>query len=61
MAAKLSEFYEQAKALGGVQAVMKLAMITKISSQAAASSPDTPEKVKAFTEAFAKLRQQLGK
>jgi hypothetical protein len=61
MGAKLSAVFDEAKALGGVQGVIKLAMLTKVSSPAAATLPDTPENVKLFAEAFAKVKQQLGK
>jgi hypothetical protein len=61
MGAKLSAIFDEAKALGGVQAVVKLAMLTKVSSPAAATLPDTPENTKLFADALAKLKQQLGK
>ncbi len=52
MGAKLMAFYEQAKARGGIQAKVKLAMITKLSSNDAESAPDSPENIKRFEEAL---------
>jgi len=61
MAARLTQIFDQARALGGPQGVVKLAILTKMSSQTASTAPDSPENVKLFVEAFAKLKLQLGK
>lgn len=56
MAAKLTEFYAQAAKDYGVSGRMKLAMLTKISSEKAGAEPDSPENVKLFENAMAQLR-----
>ena len=55
MGAKLIEFYDKAKAKGGLQSQVKLAMITKIASSKAADLPDSPENIKLFEDAFSKI------
>ena len=57
MAEKLLEYYEKAKEGGGIRAQLKLAMITKISSDKAAKEPDSPENIKTFEEALAQILQ----
>ncbi len=61
MATQLSKFYDEARALSGAQGVVKLAILTKMSSQAAATAPDSAENLQLFTDAIQKLKQQLGK
>lgn len=61
MATRLSKYYDEARALGDAQGVVKLAILTKMSSQAAATAPDSQENVQLFAEAMVKLKQQLGK
>ena len=61
MAAKMLECFEQAKVLGGSLARTKLAMITRISSVAAGTLPDTPDNVKTMENGLAEVRKQLGK
>ena len=48
MAAKLTEFYAQASKQYGVMGRMKLAMLTKISSEKAGAEADSPENIKLF-------------
>ena len=57
MAAQLSEFYNQAAKQYGVMGRMKLAMLTKISSEKAGSEPDSPENIKLFEQAMLQLKQ----
>ena len=52
MGAQLVVYFDKAKAKGGLQAQIKLAMITKMSSQVAASAPDSPENIKMFEDAI---------
>ncbi len=57
MAARLANYYTQVSNEYGVPGRMKLAMLTKIPSERAASEPDTPENVKIFEDALAQLRR----
>ncbi|HEY1876951.1 MAG TPA: hypothetical protein VGG66_05750 [Rhizomicrobium sp.] len=56
MAAKLTEFYAQVTKQYGVMGRMKLAMLTKISSEKAGTEPDSPENIKVFEQAMAQLK-----
>ena len=56
MAAKLNEFYKQAAQEFGLAGRIKLAMLTKISSEKAEAAPDSPENVRIFEQAMQKLR-----
>ena len=56
MAAKLTEFYAQASKQYGVMGRMKLAMLTKISSERAGTEPDSPDNIKLFEQAMAQLK-----
>ncbi len=56
MAAKLTEFYEQASKEFGVMGRMKLAMLTKISSEKAVAEMDSPENIKLFQQAMLQLK-----
>jgi len=57
MAAKLVEFYTQASQEFGISGRMKLAMLTKISSEKAGSEADTPDNIKLFEQAMVQLRK----
>jgi len=61
MAERLLEYFARAKEIGGILAVTKLAMISKISSPRAKGLPDSPENVKVLEDALAQLRRELGK
>jgi len=56
MAAKLTEFYAQAAKQYGVMGRMKLAMLTKISSEKAGAEVDSPENIKLFEQAMLQLK-----
>lgn len=56
MAAKLTEFYAQAAKQYGVMGRMKLAMLTKISSEKAGTEADSPENIKLFEQAMLQLK-----
>lgn len=56
MAARLSEFYQQAAQEFGLAGRIKLAMLTKISSEKAASADDSPENIRIFEQALKQLR-----
>lgn len=57
MATKLTEYYAQAAKQYGVMGRMKLAMLTKISSEKAGTEADTPENIKLFEQAMHQLKQ----
>ncbi len=57
MAAKLTAFYDQAAKQYGVMGRMKLAMLTKISSEKAGTEADSPENIKLFEQAMLQLKQ----
>jgi hypothetical protein len=59
MGQRLTEFYEQASKLGGVKAKMRMAMITKISSNAAGSAPDSPENINNFKKALEEIKKEF--
>ena len=50
MGAKLTQYYDLVAAKGGLQAKMRLAMKTGISSTKAAEVPDTPDNLAKFYE-----------
>jgi hypothetical protein len=56
MAAKLIDFYAQAGKEFGVMGRMKLAMLTKISSEKATTEADSPANIAAFEQALKQLR-----
>lgn len=56
MAAKLTAFYAQAAKDYGVMGRMKLAMLTKVSSEKAVNEPDTPAIVALFEQAMVQLK-----
>ncbi len=55
MAEKLLAYFAKAKAKSGLQGKIKLAMITKVSSQQAGSLPDSPDNIAKFESALAQL------
>jgi hypothetical protein len=55
MGSKLVSYFDKAKEKGGIGMQVKLAMLTKMSSKTAGEAPDSPENIKLFDEAFAKL------
>lgn len=56
MAAKLSEFYKQAAQEFGLAGRIKLAMLTKISSEKAEAAEDSAENIRVFEQALKQLR-----
>ena len=55
MGTVLVSYFEKAKAKGGLAAQVKLAMLTKLSSEQASAVADSPENVKKFDEALAQI------
>lgn len=56
MATKLTDYYTQATAKFGVAGRMKLAMLTKVPSERAASEPDSPAHLATFESAWKQLQ-----
>jgi hypothetical protein len=59
MAAALVGYFSEMGKEFGLAGRMKLAMLTKISSEKAESIEDSPENIRAFEEAVKQLRVQL--
>jgi hypothetical protein len=55
MGARLTSYYDQAKAAGGLEARLKLAMVTRMSSAQAKEAPDSPENITRFEQALRQL------
>jgi len=55
MGAQLVDFYKKAEAKAGMQGKIKLAMITKMSSDEAEKAPDSPENIQKFQAALDQL------
>jgi hypothetical protein len=60
MAARLTDFYKQAAQEFGLAGRIKLAMLTKISSEKAESAEDSPENIRVFEQALKQLRASGG-
>ena len=56
MAAKLNDFYKLAAQEFGLAGRIKLAMLTKISSEKAEAADDSPENIRVFEQALQQLR-----
>jgi hypothetical protein len=59
MAIKLSNYFAQASSEFGITGRMKLAMLTKLSSERAAAEPDSPTNIKLFEDALVQLRKTM--
>ncbi len=59
MAEKLLHFYEKAKALGGLKATMRLAVLTKIPSSKAQNESDSNENIKNFERAMEEIKKEF--
>jgi len=55
MAAKLARYYELIMAEGGVNAKMRMAMLTVVPSNIAGKVPDAPETVEKFRRAYKEI------
>jgi len=58
MGAKLAHFYEEAKTVGGLKAMMRLAVLTTVPSAKAESIPDSSELVQKFQEAINQIKKE---
>ncbi len=59
MGIKLIEFYDKAKKIGGIDAIMQLGTITRIPSSKAYEAPDTNENIQSFESAMTELKSQF--
>jgi peptidyl-tRNA hydrolase len=59
MGQQLLGYYEKAKALGGMKAQMRMAMITKVPSGQAGTTADSPETVALFEQAIKELQKEF--
>lgn len=55
MGAQLVAYYTTAKAKGGLEAQIKLAVLTKLSAKAAADVDDSPSNIKLFEDALKQI------
>jgi hypothetical protein len=55
MGKKLLTYFEKVGEKGGIHAKVRLAMLTKMSSQMAEVAEDSPENIKLFEEAMKKI------
>lgn len=60
MAARLTEFYDKAANEFGLAGRIKLALLTKISSEKAGAVEDSPDNIRVFEQALKQLRTQSG-
>ena len=58
MGAKLAHFYEEAKAIGGLKAQMRLAVLTMVPSAKAESVPDSSEAISKFQDAINQIKKE---
>jgi hypothetical protein len=56
MGVKLAAFYNEANEVGGARARIKMAIITKLSTEKAMAAPDSPENIKVFQEALSTIK-----
>lgn len=59
MGDKIVALFEKAKTIGGFKGQMRLAVITKISLQKAASEPDTPATLKLVEDALQEIEKEF--
>ncbi len=55
MGAVLVSYFDKAKEKGGLEALVKLAMLTKMSKQKAADAEDSKVNIETFTRALAQI------
>lgn len=61
MGQKMLSMYAEAEKIGALGAKVKLAMLTKTSSQQAGTLPDTPDVLAVFETAMKQIRQEFAK
>jgi len=58
MGAKLTQYYDEAKKIGGIKAQMRMAVLTKMPSSQAAGEPDSQENIKLFENALNEIKKE---
>ena len=58
MGAKLVEYYDKAKELGGLKSKMRMAMITKMAAPKAQEVEDSAENIDKFEQALKELEKE---
>jgi tellurite resistance protein len=61
MGQRLIEYYEKARAMGGIKAQMRLAMMTRVPSDAAVHEQDSSENIRKFEDAIKELQKEFAK
>jgi hypothetical protein len=61
MGDKVLALFDKAKSIGGFKGQMRMAVITKISLQKAASEPDTPDTLRLVEDAFKEIEKEFSK
>lgn len=61
MGQKLADYYTEVKAVGGLKAQVRLAILTKIPLDKAKAEEDTPELQDLFKNAFDQVKKEFGK
>ena len=61
MGAKLTQFYEEAKKIGGIKAQMRMVILTKMPSTQASISPDSQENINIFQNALNEIKKESGR
>ena len=59
MGLQLTNFYDQAKEMGGMKAQMRLAILTGVPSSKAGDADDSPDKVSKFQTAMQELEKEF--
>ncbi len=58
MGGKLAAYFDTAAQLGGIEAKIKLAMLTKLSREKAEEAQDSPQNIEKFEEVMVELVAQ---
>ena len=61
MGAQLAKYFQEAKSIGGIPSVVRLAMLSLVSSANASKIADSPENVEKMDKAFQELKSELKK
>lgn len=59
MGAKLVKYFDDAEAVGGYKARMRMAMITLMSSEKAENADDSPDNVEKFEKALTEIKKEF--
>ena len=59
MGDRLLKYYEEASALGGLKAKMRLAVLTNIPSTKAGGEQDSPENIARFDKAMQEIKKEF--